>query len=275
MVGTSHPRSADSPDRVAALTAQASAEGLDLHVVPADMTVEAEATGLVLDAINGHGRVDVLINNAGAAWVEPIQESSTAKLRAMLDVHLMGTFWTMLPALEHMRQRGTGRIVNTVSGVGLFGRTGTFAYAAAKAAVQAMNRCAVLDNADVEGLRINAISPIAATPMSPGYQTIHPELDADRMSVTRVVPALVYLAHQSCRLNGQVLHAAGGRVALAGTFVARGWGSDTLTAEDVASHIDEICDLTDVLVLRDSLEQYDYIPKRPADFTAWSAASTR
>jgi NAD(P)-dependent dehydrogenase (short-subunit alcohol dehydrogenase family) len=275
VVGTSHRRNAAVPDEVAVLTAQASAEGLDLHIVPADMTVEAEATALVLDTISGYGRVDILVNNAGAAWVAPIQEGSTEQLRAMLDVHLMGTFWTMLPALAHMRQRGMGRIVNTVSGVGLFGRAGTFAYAAAKGAVQALNRCAALDNADVDGIRINAITPIAVTPMSGEFQTIHPELDADRMSVTRVLPALVYLAHESCRLNGQVLHAAGGRVALAGTFVTRGWGSDTLTAEDVARHIDQICDLTDVLVLQGALEQYDYIPKRPADFAAWSAASAR
>jgi NAD(P)-dependent dehydrogenase (short-subunit alcohol dehydrogenase family) len=270
VVGTSR-----APDGgVASVTAQAAAEGLDLHIVQADVSVEAEASGLVLDAISVHGRVDVLVNNAGSAWVGPIQEGSTAQLRAMLDVHLMSTFWTMMPALAHMRRRGTGRIANTVSGVGMFGRTGSFAYAAAKGAIQAMTRCAAIDNADHD-IGINAISPIAATPMSPSYLEIDPELDHDRMSVERIVPALVYLAHPSCRLRGQVLHAAGGRVAVAGAFMGRGWGSDTLTAEDVGVHIGEICDLTDVLVLRDSLHQYDFIPKRPADFAAWSSDAIR
>jgi hypothetical protein len=200
--------------------------------------------------------------------VGALHDGSTAQLRAMLDVHLMATFWTMLPALGHMRARGRGRIVNTVSGTGMFPRAGTFAYAAAKAAVQAMTRSAALDNSDLD-IGINAISPIAATPMSPTYTEVHPALDDERMSVHRVVPALVFLAHPSCRLTGEVWHAAGGRVARAGYYVSRGWGSDTLTAEDVAQHVEQICDVGQPLVLQNSWQQYDYIPKGPDDYEAW------
>jgi NAD(P)-dependent dehydrogenase (short-subunit alcohol dehydrogenase family) len=243
-------------------------EGLAIELVPADLSIEEDARGIVTDTIDRHGRLDVLVNNAGYNIPGPIQVGSTSQLRAMIDVHLMGTFWTMVPALTHMRARGTGRIVNTVSGAGMFGRADSFAYASSKAAIQAMSRCAAFDNADVD-VRVNMFSPIAVTPLSPGYTDLHPDLDADRMSVERVVPALVYLAHPACALNGQTLHAAGGRVAVAGSYVARGWGSDTLTAEDVAAHIGDICDTTDVLVLRDLPHQYDYIPKRSDDFARW------
>jgi len=69
-----------------------------------------------------------------------------------------------------------------------------------------------------------------------------------------------------------VLHAAGGRVALAETVLSRGWGSETLTAEDVAGHLAEIDDLTGALALDDSLDQYAHIPRRASDFAQWAGA---
>ena len=242
-----------------------------VDAVEVDVTDAAQATRLVEDVVARHGRLDVLVNNAGTAWVAPIQDGSTEQLRAMIEVHLMGTFWTMRAALPHMRARGTGRIVNTASGVALFGRTGSFAYAAAKGAVQAMTRCAALDNADVD-VKVNAISPIAATPMAPTFQSIDPLLDAERMSVDRVAPVVAYLAHPTCTLSGRVLHAAGGRVARAEPVLSRGWGSETLTAEDVAGHLAEIDDLTGALALDDSLDQYAHIPRRGSDFAQWAGA---
>jgi NAD(P)-dependent dehydrogenase (short-subunit alcohol dehydrogenase family) len=247
----------------------ARAEGLDLELAPADAAVEEQASGLVTDTIDRHGRVDVLINNAGYNVPGAVQDGTTEQLRAMIDVALMGTFWTMVPALHHMRSRGTGRIVNTVSGAGMFASPGAFAYSACKGAIQSMSRAAALDNADLD-IRINMISPIAVTALSPDYRDIHPDLDADRMSVDRVLPAVVYLAHPVCDLNGQTLHAGAGRVAVAGSFVARGWGSDTLTAEDVAAHIDEICDESEIFALHDRLAQYALVPKRAEDFLRWA-----
>jgi NAD(P)-dependent dehydrogenase (short-subunit alcohol dehydrogenase family) len=247
------------------------AERARVEVVEVDVTDEAQATRLVEDVVARHGRLDVLVNNAGTAWVAPIQDGSTEQLQAMIEVHLMGTFWTMRAALPHMRARGTGRIVNTASGVALFGRTGSFAYAAAKGAVQSMTRCAALDNADVD-VKVNAISPIAATPMAPSFESIDPLLDAARMSVARVAPVVAYLAHPTCTFSGRVLHAAGGRVARAEMVMARGWGSETLTAEDVADHLAEIDDLTGALALEDSLDQYEHIPRQGRDFAQGAGA---
>ena len=240
-----------------------------VEAVEVDVTDETQATRLVEDVVARHGRLDVLVNNAGTAWVAPIQDGSTEQLRAMIDVHLMGTFWTMRAALPHMRARGTGRIVNTASGVALFGRPEAFAYAAAKGAIQSMTRCAALDNADVE-VKVNAISPIAATPMAPSFESIDPLLDAERMSVEHIAPVVAYLAHPTCTFSGRTLHAAGGRVARAEMVMARGWGSETLTAEDVADHLAEIDDLTAPLVLDDSFDQYAHIPRRASDFAQWA-----
>ena len=243
-------------------------EGLELELAPADAAVEAQASALVTNAIRRHGRLDVLVNNAGYNVPGPIQDGTTEQLRAMIDVALMGTFWTMVPALRHMREQGFGRIVNTVSGAAMFGASGAFAYSACKGAIQSMSRSAALDNTDLD-IRINMISPIAVTALSPGYQDIHPDLDDDRMSVDRVLPAVVYLAHRTCALNGHTLHAGAGRVAVAGSFVARGWGSDTLTAEDVAAHIADICDESEIFPLSDRLAQYELVPKSTEDFARW------
>jgi NAD(P)-dependent dehydrogenase (short-subunit alcohol dehydrogenase family) len=239
-----------------------------VEAVEADVTDEAQATGLAEDVVARYGRLDVLVNNAGTAWVAPIQDGSTEQLRAMIEVHLMGTFWTMRAALPHMRAEGTGRIVNSASGVALFGRPGSFAYAAAKGAIQSMTLCAALDNADVD-VKVNAISPIAVTPMSGSFESIDPLLDAERMSVERVAPVVAYLAHPTCQLSGRILHAAGGRVARAEPVMSRGWGSETLTAEDVADHLAEINDLTGALALDESLDQYAHIPRSSGDFAQW------
>jgi len=268
VVGSVRPGAENGAD-AAEIRELARTERLDLHVAPADAGVEEQATGLVAGAIERHGRIDVLINNAGYNIPGAIQDGTTEQLRAMIDVALMGTFWTMVAALADMRARGTGRIVNTVSGAGMFPSAGAFAYSACKGGIQSMSRAAALDNADLD-IRVNMISPIAVTRLSPDYRGIHPDLDADRMSVARVVPAVVYLAHQSCTLNAQTLHAAAGRVAVAGSFVARGWGSDTLTAEDVAAHIDEICDEHEIFAVRDRFAQYELVPKRAEDFARWA-----
>ena len=253
------------------LLADASTENLAISVLSADVSDEASASGLVEATVAEHGRLDILINNAGSAWLAPIQDGTTEQLRAMIDVHLMGTFWTMVPALRHMRRQGSGRIVNTVSGVGLFGRAGSFAYATAKGGVHAMTRCAALDNAEVD-IKVNAICPIAATPMAPSFESIDPRLDAGRMSVERVAPVVAYLAHASCSFTGRAFHAAGGRVARTEGVVARGWGSDTLTAEDVAAHLGEIADMNGALAFDDSRDQYAHVPKQSSDFAQWNGS---
>ena len=268
VVVTTIDRGAASRADATAFVSDLRAEGLDVSLVFADAAVEADAVAAVASAIDTCGTLDVVVNNAGYGRFSRVQEGTTEQLRAMLDVHVLGTFWTMRRALAHMRAQGHGRIVNTVSGVGAFGGPDAFAYVTAKAAVTGMTKSAAIDNADLD-IRVNAISPIAQTRMGLDFAAIHPGLDDNRMDARRVSPALLYLAHDSCSLNGEVLHAAGGRVARIVTAMTRGWSSDTLTPEDVAAHLDEICDDSAAVVLRDSRQQYDLVPK------SFSAAPAR
>src|SRR5689334_17070872 len=98
VVGSVRPGSEDGSEAWG-LREVARAEGLEFELAPADAAVEAQASALVTEAIRRHGRLDVLVNNAGYNVPGPIQEGTTEQLRAMIDVALMGTFWTMVPAL--------------------------------------------------------------------------------------------------------------------------------------------------------------------------------
>jgi hypothetical protein len=64
-----------------------------------------------------------------------------------------------------------------------------------------------------------------------------------------VAPAMSYLAHESCPLNGELLFVTPGRVARLAMVLSRGLAKDTISAEDIAEHIDEIVDLTEPFVV--------------------------
>jgi NAD(P)-dependent dehydrogenase (short-subunit alcohol dehydrogenase family) len=160
----------------------------------------------------------------------------------------------LLVGLDHVR------IVNTASGVGAFGMPASLPYATAKAAVFGLNRSAALDNLDMN-IRINAVSPIAETKMGLDYRSIHPALDGKRMHVERVSPLVLYLAHEACAVTGEAFHVAGGRVAQIFTAMSRGFAGDELSPDQIAAHLDEIHDKTEVFALNNTREQYDLIPK--------------
>jgi NAD(P)-dependent dehydrogenase (short-subunit alcohol dehydrogenase family) len=234
--------------------------GCDIDTCYADVAVEASALQIVDDTIDRFGTVDILVNNAGYGIGGTVMDVPTEDLAAMFNVHVFASMWTMRRALQHMRGRGYGRIVNTASGVGAFGMPVSLPYATAKAAVFGLSRSAALDNLD-QNIRINAISPIAQTKMGLDYRSIHAALDENRMHVQRVSPLLLYLAHADCAVTGEAFHVAGGRVAQIFTAMNRGFASDDLSPDQIAAHLDEIHDKAEVFALNNTREQYDLIPK--------------
>jgi NAD(P)-dependent dehydrogenase (short-subunit alcohol dehydrogenase family) len=234
--------------------------GCDVDTCYADVGVEASALQIVDATIDRFGTVDILINNAGHGIGGTVVDVPTDDLAAMFNVHVFAALWTMRRALQHMRGRGYGRIVNTASGVGAFGMPAPLPYATAKAAVFGLNRSAALDNLDMN-IRINAVSPIAQTKMGLDYRSIHPALDEKRMHVERVSPLVLYLAHEVCAVTGEAFHVAGGRVAQIFTAMNRGFAGDELSPDQIAAHLDEIHDKTEVFALNNTREQYDLIPK--------------
>lgn len=150
-------------DRSEARTAEAAARlsealGQDVGQALCDVTDQAQVDALLASATAHLGQVDVLVNNAGLGGTTELVDMTDAQWSRVLDVTLTGTMRCMRAALRHMYARGTGVIVNNASVLGWRAQRGQAHYAAAKAGVMALTRCAALEAAD-HGVRINAVAP--------------------------------------------------------------------------------------------------------------------
>ena len=127
----------------------------------ADVTVEADVQALVQSAELEMDGVDVLINNAGLGGAKLLIEMTDQEWDRVLDITLTGTMRMTRAMLKVMQARGAGVIVNNASVLGWRAQKEQCHYAAAKAGVMALTRCAALEAAD-HGVRINAVSPSIA-----------------------------------------------------------------------------------------------------------------
>jgi 3-oxoacyl-[acyl-carrier protein] reductase len=126
-----------------------------------DVTREEDVRRLLETAITELGHVDVLMNNAGLGGTSPIVDMTDEQWFRVLDVTLNGTFRMIRAMLPHMIERGRGVIVNNASVLGWRAQAGQAHYAAAKAGVMALTRCAAIEAAPA-GVRVNAVSPSLA-----------------------------------------------------------------------------------------------------------------
>jgi 3-oxoacyl-[acyl-carrier protein] reductase len=129
---------------------------------PCDVTDEAQVQALIDGTAAHYGRIDVMINNAGLGGTSPILEMTDEQWLKVLDVTLNGTFRCTRAALRQLvAQGGGGAVVNNASVLGWRAQPGQAHYAAAKAGVMALTRCAALDVAR-HGIRVNAVAPSLA-----------------------------------------------------------------------------------------------------------------
>jgi 3-oxoacyl-[acyl-carrier protein] reductase len=150
--------------RLAASQAELAASfGARVWSLPCDVT-DGEAVQDLIDGAAGHfGRIDVMINNAGLGGTKPILEMTDAEWLRVLDITLNGTFRCTRAALRQMVAQGHGgAVVNNASVLGWRAQEGQAHYAAAKAGVMALTRCAAMDVAG-HGIRVNAVAPSLAT----------------------------------------------------------------------------------------------------------------
>ena len=137
------------------------AEQLGAVGVVCDVTKEADVQNLVDTAVKELGGIDVMVNNAGLGGTAELTEMTDEQWHAVLDVTLNGTFRCTRAALRHMVPRRAGAIVNNASVLGWRAQVGQAHYAAAKAGVMALTRCAAIEAAPA-GVRVNAVSPSLA-----------------------------------------------------------------------------------------------------------------
>ena len=129
--------------------------------IPCDVTDEASVQALFDGAIASTGGLDVVVNNAGLGGTVELVDMTDDQWHVVLDVTLTGTMRCTRAALRHMLPRRAGVIVNNASILGWRAQRGQAHYAAAKAGVMALTRCAAVEGAD-HNVRVNAVAPSLA-----------------------------------------------------------------------------------------------------------------
>jgi 3-oxoacyl-[acyl-carrier protein] reductase len=138
-----------------------SAAELGVLGIVANVTDEGDVQRAIDQVVAEFGSIDVLVNNAGLGGTARLTEMTDEQWFSVLDVTLTGTMRMTRAALRHMYERGSGAIVNNASVVGWRAQEGQTHYAAAKAGVMALTRCAAIEAAR-HNVRVNAVAPSLA-----------------------------------------------------------------------------------------------------------------
>jgi NAD(P)-dependent dehydrogenase (short-subunit alcohol dehydrogenase family) len=144
--------------------------GAHASVHQGNVGVPEDCERVIREVIDQHGALDILVNNAGITQDRPVWKMSVDDWHKVLRVNLSGAFYMSKPALEHMIERGTGRIINISSIIGQMGNIGQANYAASKSglfgltmtmareAAFALERAGKLHDQGI-GLTVNAVAP--------------------------------------------------------------------------------------------------------------------
>lgn len=150
--------------------------GADYTFVETDVSDSAAAEKAVDVAVETFGGLDVLVNNAGIYYQDPIDEASESDWDAIIDVNLTGIYHMSKHAIPELRRSGSAKIINLASIYGIVGGPNSAAYCASKGGVANLTREMALDYAD-DRINVNAIAPgIIKTAQNVEWRENDPEL---------------------------------------------------------------------------------------------------
>lgn len=209
------------------------------------------AQAMIDAAISSFGRLDVVVNNAGISNLELFDDLDIEDFRRMADVHYLGTVHVTRAAWPILKAAKYGRIVNTCS-EGMLGiHKFVTSYGGAKGGVFGFTRTLAAE-APEHGILVNAIAPRANTRLgsieavmktfSMPRETVNGIMGAMRPELTS--PAAIFLAHESCRLNGEVFATGAGQVQRMTVQLTPGIFDAALTPEIVSEKLEQLMDLS-------------------------------
>lgn len=175
----------------------------------ASVADEVGANSIVKDALSAFGRIDGVVNNAGVSRDGMFHKMSVVNWKAVIDVHLNGSFYLSRAAAPHFREQGGGAFVHMTSTSGLIGNVGQSNYSAAKMAMVGLSNSIALDMRRF-GVRSNCVAPFAWSRMT---ESIPAETEEARARVERlktmtpdkVAPLVAFLcADEAKDVSGQV-----------------------------------------------------------------------
>ena len=123
-----------------------------------DVTDRAAAFEAVRRTVERFGRLDVVVNNAGYAQIGAVEELTERELRDQMETNLFGAVWVVQAALPHLREQGSGHIVQMSSAAGLIAMPLGGAYHASKWAVEGLNESLAREVADL-GIKVTVVEP--------------------------------------------------------------------------------------------------------------------
>jgi NAD(P)-dependent dehydrogenase (short-subunit alcohol dehydrogenase family) len=228
------------------------------------------AEAIVGVALEQFGTVDAVVNNAGFMRNGYFEDLTPERLKSLLAVHIEGSFYVTQAAWPIMREKGYGRVVMTSSAGGLFAFAGESNYAAAKGGAYGLMKALAFEGAQ-HGILVNAILPMATTTITaddpvPDYEKYYPsdvrDFLAPRRTTEMVAPLVAYLCSRACAVSSEAFSAGFGRYARVFVGETRGWVAsdpESITAEDVLEHLEEIRDRDDYTVPANIFDEVKYI----------------
>ena len=167
------------------------------------------ANRIVQAALDAFGRLDVVVNNAGILRDRFFFNMSVEEWRAVIDVHLNGSFYVARAAAPHFKSQESGAYVHMTSTSGLVGNLGQANYSAAKLGIVGLSKSIALDMARYK-VRSNCIAPFAWSRMIGSIPTETPDQQArveklKSMETAKIAPLAVYLASDAAHgVSGQI-----------------------------------------------------------------------
>lgn len=211
-----------SAERNAKVVEEAAAEGVTLHPITADITRQADVDRMTDEAVSALGHLDILVNNAGTCYHAESWDVTEEQWDSVFDLNVKALWACSLAAGKHMRERGSGSIVNIGSMSGLIVNRPQMqpAYNASKAAVHHLTKSLAAEWGPL-GIRVNALAPgYCKTEMAPVDKPEFKQHWIDDTPMLRyampeeIAPSVVFLASDaSSFITGSVLVADGGYTA--------------------------------------------------------------